>query len=43
VPADPVQVSKYRPDHHGIFDAGDDFDITTALAAGFNINAEYTL
>jgi hypothetical protein len=26
-----IQVSKYRPVHHGVFDAGDDSDITTAL------------
>jgi len=32
---------KYRPDHHRVFDTGDDFDISTAFAASFNIDIKH--
>jgi hypothetical protein len=32
-----IQVSEYFVDHRRVFDAGDDADITTAFAAGFDI------
>jgi hypothetical protein len=35
-------VGEYFPDHHRVFDTGDDLDFTTALAAGFNIDADYS-
>ena len=35
------QTSEYSFDHSRILYTGDDFDITTALTAGFNINTEY--
>ena len=30
-------MSKYHLDHHGVFDAGGDSDITTALTTGLNV------
>jgi len=38
-----IQVSEYLLDDHGIFDAGNDPDITAAFTAGFNINIENPL
>lgn len=38
-----IQVSKYFPDDNGVFDAGNDAYITTALIASFNIDIENTL
>jgi len=37
-----IQVGEYLVDHRRVFDAGDDADITTAFAAGFDIDIEYT-
>ena len=34
-----IQVSEYLVDHRRVFDAGDDADITTAFAAGFEATA----
>jgi len=35
-------VREYFPDHRRNFDTGDDPDITTAFAAGFNFDIEYS-
>ena len=37
MPTDPIQVSEYLVDHRRVFDAGDDADLTTTFAAGFDI------
>ena len=37
-----IQVSEYLVDHRRVFDTGDDADITTAFAAGFDIDMENT-
>jgi len=36
-------VGEYFPDHRRVFDTGDDPDITTAFAAGFNIDLKKLL
>jgi hypothetical protein len=36
-----AQVGEYFPDHRRVFDTGDDPDITTAFAAGFDIDIEH--
>ena len=38
-----IQVSEYLPDHHRVFDAGDDAHITAAFTAGFNADVEDAL
>jgi len=36
-----IQVIEYLVDDRRVFDTGDDADITTAFAAGFDIDVEY--
>ena len=38
-----IQVTKDLIDDHRVFNAGNDFDGTTAFEAGFDIDIEYTL
>jgi hypothetical protein len=36
-----IQVREYLVDHCRVFDTGDDADITTAFAAGFDLDMEH--
>jgi len=38
-----IQVIKYLADHCQVFDTGDELELTTAFAAGCNVDFEYCL